>query len=216
MKNKLNKLKNTIPDVLDYLFEIETDSKLLVDKIITNLLQDITNKTTTVAWYEEHYAFDINGKNYYIFNINITQKEYDVIFNTIVVYNNENYVFQFIGKSFYLVSNTRKYIVYTTDDDTLVNHYYFNDITNQVIINSRLFEFPKTLFIFNGKMRRYSLLPFGYDFDKLGNINYNFTFDLNVYILMKELNRLRVLIENNINDINLYYYIDETNTITLL
>jgi hypothetical protein len=219
MKNKLNKLKQSFSNVFDYLFNIELDSKKIVDIIITKLLQDITNKTMTITtnftFYDEHYPFDINGKIYYIYNISITQQEYDLIFNTFVIYNNENYVFQFIDKSFYLVSTTRKYIVYTTDDDAFID-YSFNDITNKVVINTRLVNFPKTLFIFNGKLRRYSILPFGYEFDILGNINYNFTFDVNMYILMRELNRLRVLIENNINDINLYYYIDETNTITLL
>jgi hypothetical protein len=238
MKKKLINIDNIDNNnIFEYINEINKDTKEIIKQMIDNIIQDINNGTITKSLYYQDYEFNISGRIYYLYNnTSIKKEENDILFDIKLEYNNNIYTIQYINTIFYLITDNIKYIIYTTDniindiindDDILYdisynNYYYkFDNINNTVLINTSKTinnekQFPQTLFIFNGKIRRYSNLPFGFEFDISGNINYNFKYDLNFYILSREINRIRIQINKNIMDNNFKYYINETNNVTIL
>ena len=236
---RLKDIETSEPDLSDYLSDLKQKSNLVKDAIINQLFEDISNETLDVNLYNPKTYFDIsdsdvslctdleliNSNSYFIYNSNlISNDEKDLIFgldisDCQVVYDYNFFTFSLedlSGNSFLITTESRdKDTSEKTWDGSSNDIYYsFDYSTNEVIINtSESSTFPKTLFIYEGKLNRLDKMDFGYELDTSFNLQYTFRYDLSLNIISKAIGNFNYGIFRDIS--NSKNYVDSQCDISL-
>lgn len=214
---------------ISYLENLNVISKLIKNKIINTLINDISNQNIINSYYTYSF-FNINNNivtietdnsqqnnnSYFIINSNIISlAEKNLIYN---IGSNNNYTVSYINYKFYLLdlssninylitTNTENINNYQWDISDNSNYYYkFNSSLNSVLINITNSLFPSTLFIFNGLINRINRTSFGYKIDSSANLIYNFSYDLSFNILSRALTKFNYGIFEDYKNSNNYIY----------
>jgi hypothetical protein len=206
MLHQSKQIKKLDSSYIDILSTLRYKTKLVKNKIIDTIFEDISNGEMS-DFYNENVHFDIiaNDVSWDICDNNIGENSV-FIRNSILIDNSDNinmkcmeygsFILKYIDKLYYLedISNNLYLISIVHDISSTISYnnciFLYDD--NNVYINVEESIFPKTLNIFEGKLLRLDTMENGFNIDTSGNLIYDFKYDIYTDVLLKSVNNTEI------------------------